>query len=239
MNLIPPMPRLSQIVYPESDGKPMADNTRQFRWIQTLHGNLDALFRNEEEVVVIGNCFWYPAEGFPEVVAAPDVMVVFGRPKGDRRSYKQWEEGDIGPQVAFEVLSHHNDYQEMRLKLDWYEDHGVEEYYVYDPEGDTLEIWIREGSVFRSRRPAHDFVSPLLKIRFDLSGDEMAIFYPDGRRFLTFTELELARADAQRQADDARRRADRLAELSLKLLSGQASDEEKQELARLATPPAP
>ena len=31
------------IVYPESDGLPMSDNTRQFRWIVVLYGNLAAL----------------------------------------------------------------------------------------------------------------------------------------------------------------------------------------------------
>jgi len=29
------------IVYPDSDGKPMTDNTRQFRWITTIKANLD------------------------------------------------------------------------------------------------------------------------------------------------------------------------------------------------------
>ncbi len=32
-------------------------------------------------------------------------MVVFGRPKGDRGSYKQWLENQIAPQVVFEILS--------------------------------------------------------------------------------------------------------------------------------------
>jgi hypothetical protein len=29
-----------EIDYPDSDGKPMADNTRQARWITVFHGNL-------------------------------------------------------------------------------------------------------------------------------------------------------------------------------------------------------
>ena len=32
------------ILYPDSDGKPMADNTKQFQWIVTLEGGLQALF---------------------------------------------------------------------------------------------------------------------------------------------------------------------------------------------------
>jgi hypothetical protein len=30
----------SEIIYPDSDGKPMADNTKQFRWIVTIKENL-------------------------------------------------------------------------------------------------------------------------------------------------------------------------------------------------------
>jgi len=37
-----------KVDYPDSDGQPMADNTVQFRWIQTLQGGLDALFLAEE-----------------------------------------------------------------------------------------------------------------------------------------------------------------------------------------------
>jgi Uma2 family endonuclease len=40
-------------------------------------------------------------------------MVVFGRPKGDRGSYKQWEENNIIPQVVFEILCPGNRSQEM------------------------------------------------------------------------------------------------------------------------------
>ncbi len=42
------------IVYPDSDGKPMADNTRQFRWITTIKSNLDWLFANNADVFVAG-----------------------------------------------------------------------------------------------------------------------------------------------------------------------------------------
>src|SRR5262245_12595708 len=83
------------LVYPESDGLPMADNSRQFRWIIVIAGNLAARFRDRDDVLVGGNQFWYPEEGHPEVKQAPDVFVVFGRPKGDRSSYKEWEEGDV------------------------------------------------------------------------------------------------------------------------------------------------
>ncbi len=83
----PPRP----VIYPERDGKPMADNTKQARWIVVLYDNLLALFADRPDVFVAADNLWYPVEGEPEVRAAPDVYVVFGRPKGDRGSYKQWE----------------------------------------------------------------------------------------------------------------------------------------------------
>ena len=98
-------PRRPAIVYPESDGQPIAENTLQFQWIVTIEGGLDALFINDPNVFVAGDLLWYPVEGEPTIRAAPDSMVVFGRPKGDRGSYSQWEEGGIPPQVVFEILS--------------------------------------------------------------------------------------------------------------------------------------
>ena len=93
-----------KIVYPDSDGQPMADNTLQFQWIVTLQGGLDAMYRDDPGVFVAGDLLWYPVEGDNTLSAAPDALVAFGRPKGYRGSYKQWEEGGIAPQVVFEVL---------------------------------------------------------------------------------------------------------------------------------------
>ena len=93
------------IDYPESDGLPMCDTTRQFHWISLLVGNLQALFRNRQDVLIWGNQFWYPVEGEPGIHTTPQVYVVFGRPKGHRRSYKQWEEDNVPMTVVFEFLS--------------------------------------------------------------------------------------------------------------------------------------
>ena len=70
-------------------------------------------------------------------------MVVFGRPKGERGSYKQWEEGGIAPQVVFEILSPGNRLDEMIRKFRFYERYGVEEYYIYNPDNGDLVGWQR------------------------------------------------------------------------------------------------
>jgi hypothetical protein len=75
------LPRSKPAVhYPESDGQPRSDNTRQFRWIMTIQGGLDAIYRDDPNVFVAGNLLWYPVEGDNTIRAAPDTMVVFGRP---------------------------------------------------------------------------------------------------------------------------------------------------------------
>ncbi len=200
--LVPPHPP-RPIEYPESDGKPMAENTKQARWIFLLYGNLLALFADVADVFIAADHFWYPVKGEPEVRQAPDVFVAVGRPKGDRGSYKQWEEGDVAPQVVFEVLSPSNDPIEMADKFDWYERFGVEEYYIYDPDRNRLVIYVRRGEVLRRVHPANGHVSPRLKIRFQLTSPEMTVYRPDGRPFLTFDQLEAERAreaEARRQA---------------------------------------
>jgi Uma2 family endonuclease len=234
-------PAIPEIVYPQSDGKPIADNSKQFEWITILYGNLAALFHERKDVFVCGNQFWYAVEGHPEINSAPKIYVVFGRPKRDRPSYKQWEEDDVPMTVVFEVLPPSNDYQEMINKQLWYEEYGAEEYYVYDPDKNSLVVHIRRGELLSPLRFKKEFTSPRLKIRFDLAGDEMRVYYPDGRPFLSFEQLAAERQRQEQRADRAEQRADqaeqsaaRLAELTLKLLAGQASDEEKQELARLA-----
>lgn len=195
-------PTLPEIVYPDSDGKPMAENTLQFQWITTIQGNLDSLFQDRADVFVAGDNLVYPREGDVSICLAPDVYVAFGRPKGYRGSYKVWDEEGIFPQVVFEVLSPNNTRTEMYNKRQFYRRHGAEEYYVYDPDANLLEGWLRDGNRFVEISEPNGFVSPRLGIRFDTSGSELVIYKPNGERFLTFVELaqhaitEKARAEA-------------------------------------------
>ncbi len=182
-------------LYPDSDGEPIAENTLQFEWIVTIKGNLDMIFADRGDVFVAGDLLWYPVQGDPKIRTAPDALVAIGRPKGYRGSYRQWREGGIAPQVVFEVLSPGNRAGKMKEKFWFYERFGVLEYYIYDP--DTEELWGYERSGERLIEiPAMDgWVSPLLSIRFDCSGEKLVIRYPDGRTFLRFDEMS-KRAEA-------------------------------------------
>ena len=65
----------------------------------------------------------------------------------------------------------------------------MEEYYVYDPDGMSLEVSIRENNSFKGIEDFATWTSPRLNIRFDMTGDELVIYYPDGSRFLSPVEL--------------------------------------------------
>ena len=210
----------TEIVYPDSDGQPMADNTKQFQGITVIKTNLDWLFRDEEQVFVAGDLLWYPVEGNPKYRVAPDVMVVFGRPKGDRGSYKQWQEDNIAPQVVFEILSPGNTEGEMDRKLQTYARCGVEEYYIYDPDRYILKGYQRSDDFYLDRIEAmNDWTSPRLGINFSLSGDELQITHPDGRIFETFdlvaTERDLLIAEKQQLEIEKNKRDAKLRELGI------------------------
>lgn len=195
-----------QIEYPESDGLPLADNTLQFRYITTIQGGLDALYSDNPDVFIAGDLLWYPVEGDNETRMAPDVMVAFGRPKGDRRSYKQWEEGGIAPQVVFEIASRSNTLKELEeKKLKFYNRYGVQEYYLFDPERGTLKGWRRQQEdELLPIASMQNWVSPLLKVRFQVTEvGELELYTPSGERFATYVEA-IARIQ---QLEQAQRRA--------------------------------
>jgi Uma2 family endonuclease len=195
-------------LYPCSDGKPMAESRLQYRWIVTLQGNLEYLFRDRADVFVAADNPIYPEEGKPEVCQAPDVYVAFGVPKEDRGSFIVFEEGGVFPQVVFEVRSPNNRPADIARKLVFYDKYGAEEYYDFDPKRNRLNAYVRDGDRLDEVEDLTAFVSPRLGIRFDLSGPEMVVYGPDGQRFLTREELA-ERADADRdRAEAERERAD-------------------------------
>ena len=218
MTLQASRPARPEVIYPDSDGQPIADNTLQFEWITTIKLGLDAVFRNDPDVFVAGDLLWYPVEGDNTLRVAPDVMVVFGRPKGYRGSYQQWREENIAPQVVFEILSPGNWLPEMIRKFRFYERYGVEEYYVYDPDAGKLSGWLREGAELLEIPSAFGWTSPRLGVRFESEAGELRIYGPDGRPFVPYvelveqnTELEQQNAELAQQREAERQRAERLA----------------------------
>src|SRR5262249_37751161 len=158
--------------------EPMSDNTLQFQWIVTIQGGLDLVFRDDPNVFVAGDLLWYPVEGDNAVRAAPDAMVVFGRTKGYRGSYRQWEEAGIAPQVVFEVLPPGNRAGEISRKLAFYDQYGVEEFYIFDPDRTHFEARHRTANGLEEIKHASQWTSPRLGVRFELTGGTFRIFGP-------------------------------------------------------------
>lgn len=199
-----------QVTYPDSDGQPMADSTLQFEWIDLLKGGLESLFKNDPDVFVAGDLLWYPVEGEPAIRCAQDALVAFGRPKGYRGSYRQWQEANIAPQVVFEVLSPGNRIPEMLRKFSFYERHGVEEYYLIDPDNHELYGWKRVEGALEELPEMNGWVSPRLGIRFEPVKDGLRIYRPDGKLFKTYLELDQHNDEVTRERDAERERANRL-----------------------------
>lgn len=117
---------------------------------------------------------------------APDVMVVLGRPYGDRGSYKQWEEADIAPQVVFEILSPSNSARETLAKQAFYRQYGVLEMFFYDPDSHDFWGYVRDRQTqgFSLITPLNfPWVSPILNIRFELFENDLMVLHPNGERF--------------------------------------------------------
>ena len=104
----------------------------------------------------------------------------------------------------------------MTKKFELYDRYGVEEYYLYDPDKVNLTGWLRREGKLEFIDQMDGWVSPRLKVRFDLTGPELQIFTESGDRFLTYLEmrqelqeLELQRAERERQrAELERQRAE-------------------------------
>ncbi|MDB9518149.1 Uma2 family endonuclease [Roseofilum reptotaenium CS-1145] len=204
-------------LYPESDGKPMADNTVQFRLITTIVGGLSALFQERDDVFVVGDLLWYPRKAGTLTVVeqslpfsqAPDIMVVFGVENKDRGSYKQWEEGNIVPQVAMEIVSPSNSKGEMEDKFRFYDYYGVEEYYVYNPQRNQLQGWLRRGGFLTEIPQMEGWTSPLLGVSFSTLSPELQVFAPSGEVFGTYEEMVVERDRQRERADGAELERDR------------------------------
>ncbi len=165
---------IRKIIYPDRDGKRMSDDTRQFEWIVKIKENLERVFHDNPDVFIAGDLLWYPEEGNNKIRIAPDAMVVFGRPKGRRGSYRLWEENHIPPQVVFEILSHKNRHVALEKKFQFYQKYGVEEYYIYDSNRVRLSGWRRNEKILIPIANMNGWTSPLLKIRFELASDDLS-----------------------------------------------------------------
>ncbi len=125
------------IEYPESDGLPMGETDLHIHWMIRINDILKRRYRGQK-VYVASDLLVYYHEGFPSQFVVPDNFVVFDCDPGMRRVFKIWEE-QRGPSVVLEVTSRSTSRNDYVTKMALYEELGVQEYFLYDPEEEYLD----------------------------------------------------------------------------------------------------
>lgn len=194
------------IHYPESDGKPMAETDVHIDTLIYLREALKAYFGAEPRVYVAGNMLLYYEEGNPAACVAPDVFVVRGVTKQERRTYKLWEE-EQSPTVVFEITSRSTRLEDLGTKRALYAMLGVQEYFLYDPLGEYLRpplqgYRLRDGEYERMASERElVLVSEALGLELGLENGRLRVLHPETReRLLTPAEAYAARRIAEDRA---------------------------------------
>ena len=138
------------IKYPESDGKPLAETEVHVLLMLDTIAILREFFRAVARVYVAGNMLLYYKKGNPHRSVAPDVFVVFGVGKQQRRTYKLWEEG-AAPAFVLEFTSESTSAEDVAEKYELYEQLGVQEYFLFDPLEEYLEPSFQAFRLHRKR----------------------------------------------------------------------------------------
>ena len=212
------------VVYPTSDGRPMAETEVHGECMMYVTYALRRYFpkRGREDVYVGSNNFLYYEQGDPRAVVAPDVYVVVGAPATPPRdTYMLWNEPKE-PDFVLEVTSASTRRDDERRKRDVYAALGVREYFLYDPRAEYLRpplqgFRLQDGeyralpavTVMSNRAVAVTSEVLGLELRDDREARLVRLRDPaTGCDLLTYEEAERAREEefAARQQETAGRR---------------------------------
>lgn len=162
--------RSRRMVYPTSNGKPMAETDIHRDLMMRLIQSLKRWFGNKAMTYVSGNLLVYYVPGDKRKHVAPDVFVVFGVPKKDREYYLCWEEGKF-PSVVIEVTSSSTRSEDTKKKLAIYRDvFQVKEYFLFDPRSDYLAPRLRGFRLVKGQ-----FV-PMSPVNGQLQSKQLGLF---------------------------------------------------------------
>ncbi len=184
-----------EIFYPESDGKPMGETDYHIILITELFQTLRTFFSKSKETRVFSDIMFYYEQGNPRKVIAPDVMVVKGVGKQLRRTFRLWEEKT--PDVVFEISSRGTWKEDLQKKYLLYQNLGVKEYYIFDPEYDYLKeepliaYHLKNGAFENIKIKRGRVFSPVLNLEIVDTGETLRLFNLETKSFLpTMEELE-------------------------------------------------
>jgi Uma2 family endonuclease len=211
------IPLEDEIFYPESDGEPMAETKLHLQEMTYLLEALEERFLDEPGVFVGGNLSLYYEQGVKDAVVAPDAFVVKGLPDGKalRRKYLLWEERRL-PCFAAEVTSATTRNRDERDGSKWklYERLGIDEYFLFDPEGEYLAPRLQgyrlAGGRYRpiASHPDGSLLSTTTGILFRADGIRLHLTHAaTGAVYLRREEETRARRQAEKRATASERRA--------------------------------
>ena len=241
---IKPLHHDAEEYLPESDGKPMAEtDVHRDNMIGLLHA-LKEKFRHDPKVYVTGNIFVYYLDGagVRQTPVSPDVFVVHGVEKKDRRIYKVDEEGKA-PEVVIELTSTSTRVEDLVTKHYIYAGLKVREYFLFDPFRENTQTALHgfrlEGGEYVPLSGSH-LHSEVLGLDLRVEEGQLRLYDPQtGERLRTPEEAEDDRRAAEMQAArelKARQAAE--AKAAQELAARQRAEAElarlREELARLS-----
>ena len=205
----PPWPWI-EVEYPSEDGEPMAADDWQWDAIVDTAKPLKLHFAAVGDVYVGSDLLIYYDQGNPNTAVAPDVFVTFGVPKRRRNSYQLWQERRV-PDFVLEVASDSTADDNATEKKDLYEELGVREYWMYDPQGHLhyprlqgYGLAGREYQELPTRALAGNGLAvrcEALKLELRLEEGRLRLWDPAGQQYLLTPEEE----KAARETEAARR----------------------------------
>ena len=201
-------------LYPESDGKPMAEMERHFRELLKNFNRLENHFTHIPDVYVLGDMMMYYEEGNPRKSISPDIFVAFGIGKKERRIYKIWEEGKP-PDFVLEFSSKGTYRNDLTGKVQLYAEIGIHEYFVYDVDRRYLPAPLLG---FRLMGDAYVEIPALanggipsvtLGLEFHVLEDSLGIYNPEAEAWLKTSDERAEDADERaNQEATARQKAE-------------------------------
>ena len=209
------------VVYPTSDGQPMAETAIHRRCMVDVADTIELWFKKHgrDDVYVGSNNFLYYERGNPRAVVAPDVYVVVGAPASPPRdTYKLWNEPK-GPDFVLEVTSASTRRNDERHKRDVYAALGVREYFLYDPRAEYLSPPLQGWRLHEGAYRAVSAVTMLSNRGVAVASEVLGLELRDeraerrlrvhdraaGEDLLTHEESERAREEAERTREEAER----------------------------------
>ncbi len=202
----------ADIIYPESDGKPMAEADLHIEEIIRMRHILKAHFAERPDVYVSGNIMMYYEEDVIQSSVSPDILVTFGIGKKRRRTYKTWEEGKP-PDFVMEFSSRGTYRDHLNDKVELYAKIGISEYFLYDAERRYLPSYLMgyrlvDGSYVEIlQQPDGGFFSETLNLTIHLLDDTIGVYDPGTGKWLQSAEerAEEAETEVERLQEELKR----------------------------------